>query len=212
MEVNGNNQERAKWRERERLRVREEMLHAAAEVFARSGYAKASMKEIAAQVGISVGMLYNYFRGKEEIFRELIEHYINHLREKADASYSPDDPPVEKILSRIRSAVDFYWENRNLAMMYFSENPLRLEIVVKGWEKQSRSILSELLSEAMERGDLVREDPTIVATLIVGAIHRLAYVMVKEGNENALSTIPDIIHRLVLKPLERPGVTEEENI
>lgn len=210
MEVNGNDQERSTWRERERQRAREEILHAAADVFANSAYAQASMKEIAARAGISVGKLYNHFKGKAEIFRELIEHYITHLREKADASYGPDDPPIEKIRSRIRSAVDFYWENRSLAMMYLNENPMRLEIVVKGWEKQSRSIISELLSEAMERGELVREDPEIVAALIVGAIHRLVYVMVKEGDENDLNTIPDIIDRIVLKPLETPGTTEEE--
>ena len=212
METNGNNAERSTWRERERLRAREEILHAAADTFAHSVYARASMKEIASRAGISVGMLYNYFKGKEEIFRELIEHYIRHLKEKSDAAYNPDDSPVENIRSRIRSAVEFYWENRSLAMMYLNENPMRLEVVVEGWEGQSRSVITKLLSEAMERGDLVREKPELLAALIVGAIHRLIYVIVKEGDENTLNTIPDIIDRIVLKPLEsrRPGATEEE--
>lgn len=209
---NGNNGERSTWRERERERAREEILHAAADTFAHSGYARTSMKEIAGRAGISVGMLYNHFKGKEEIFQELIEHYITHLEEKADRSCNDDDTPIEKILSRLRSGVEFYWENRSLAMMYLNENPLRLEVVVKGWEKQSRSAISELLSEAMERGDLVREDPDVVAALIIGGIHRLLYIMVKEGDENDLKSIPDIIHRIVLKPLEtgRLDRSEEE--
>jgi AcrR family transcriptional regulator len=212
MEPNGNNGERSTWRERERQRAREEILHAAADTFAHSGYARTSMKEIANHAGISVGMLYNHFKGKEEIFRELIEHYITHLREKSDAAYDPDDPPIEKILSRIRSAVEFYWENRSLAMMYLNENPMRLGVVVEGWERQSRNVFSELLSEAMERGDLVHEDPGMIAALIVGAIHRLVYVIVKEGDEQVLYSIPDIIDRIVLKPLgtRLHGTTEEE--
>ena len=110
--------------------------------------------------------------------------------------------------------MEFYWENRSLAMMYLNENPLRLEYVVKGWEEQSRGVISGLLSSAIERGEIVRGDPMILAALILGAIHRLVYVMVKEGKEEDLETIPDIIHRIVLKPLElgeRRSATEEED-
>jgi AcrR family transcriptional regulator len=214
MEVNGTNEDRSTWRERERERARDEILHAAADTFAESGYAKASMKEIAGRAGISVGMLYNYFKGKDDIYRELIEHYFSHLQEKADGACDPGDPPINQILCRIRSAVDFYWENRSLAMMYLNENPLRLDFVVKGWEEQSRGVISGLLSSAIEQGDIVRADPMVLAAMILGAIHRLVYVMVKEGKEEDLITIPDIIHRIILKPLERGGrlsATEEES-
>ncbi len=213
MEVNRANGERSTWRERERERAREAILHAAADTFAESGYVKTSMKEIASHAGISVGMLYNYFKGKEEIYRELIEYYFTHLQEKATAACNPDDPPVDQILCRIRSAVEFYWENRSLAMMYVNENPMRLEYMVKGWEEKNRGVISGLLSSAIERGEIVDEDPVVLAALILGAIHRLVYVLVKEGNEKDLDTIPDIIHRIVLKPLEcggRPSANGEE--
>jgi AcrR family transcriptional regulator len=213
MEVNDINGERSTWRERERGRARDAILHAAADAFAESGYAKTGMKEIAGRAGISVGMLYNHFKGKDEIYRELIEHYFTHLRETGDAACDSDDPPIEHILCRIRSAVEFYWENRSLAMMYINENPLRLEYVVKGWEERSRGVISGLLARAIERGDIVHEDPNVLAALILGAIHRLVYVMVKEGNEEALNTIPDIIERIILKPLGhggRPSAIEEE--
>lgn len=213
MEVNKANGGRSTWRERERERAREVILHAAADTFAESGYVKTSMKGIASHAGISVGMLYNYFKGKEEIYRELIEHYFTHLQERATAACNTDDPPVDQILCRIRSAVEFYWENRSLAMMYLNENPLRLEYIVKGWEERNRSVISGLLSSAIERGEIVDEDPVVLAALILGAIHRLVYVLVKEGNEESLDTIPDIIHRIVLKPLRQGGrrnATEEE--
>lgn len=213
MAENDVNGERSTWRDRERERARDVILHAAADAFAESGYAKTGMKEIAARAGISVGMLYNHFKGKDEIFRELIEHYFTHLQEKANSKCASSDPPLEQVLCRIRCAVEFYWENRSLAMMYINENPLRLEYVVKGWEEQSRSVFSRLLDRAIERGDIVAEDPNVLAALILGAIHRLVYVMIKEGREEALNTIPDLIGRIILEPLRsegRPGATEEE--
>jgi AcrR family transcriptional regulator len=212
MESNNEDRERLTWRDRERQRAREEILHAAADIFALSGYEGTTMKDIANHAGISVGMLYNHFKGKEEIFRELVEHYVTHLHERQDQECNPDDPPIDQLICRIRSAIAFYWENRSLAVMYLNENPVRLELVVKGWEEQSRGVITKLLSRAIERGDIVGEDPKVLAALIVGAIHRLAYVLVMEEDERALNAVPDIIYRIVLRPLEtrRQDVTEEE--
>ena len=86
MEVNGNDQERSTWREREKQRAREEILEAAAHVFAQSGYDRAGMKEIASRAGISVGMLYNHFEGKEYIFRALLERYVTAFTRGATAA------------------------------------------------------------------------------------------------------------------------------
>lgn len=48
------------------------MLEAAAEVFARKGYAGASVDDIAETAGFSTGALYSNFAGKDELFSELL--------------------------------------------------------------------------------------------------------------------------------------------
>jgi TetR/AcrR family fatty acid metabolism transcriptional regulator len=48
-------------------RRREEIMAAAARVFAEKGYAHATIREIADQADIAEGTLYNYFEGKHEI-------------------------------------------------------------------------------------------------------------------------------------------------
>jgi len=212
MEVNKNNEERSTWRERERRRAREEILEAASHIFAQSGYDKASMKEIAGRAGISVGMLYNHFKGKEDIFRALLEGYMNGLHERGNSRCAAIDPPLEQLRCRIRSAIEFYWENRNLVLIYLKMNPLRLEVEAAGWERMTRGVMADLLASAMKRGDLADDDPKALSALIIGAIHRLLYIYVNDENEEAINSVPDIIDRIVLKPLEtgRSGATEEE--
>jgi AcrR family transcriptional regulator len=53
-------------------RTREQLLDAAARVFARKGYAGASVEEIAESAGYSTGALYSNFDGKEQLFLELL--------------------------------------------------------------------------------------------------------------------------------------------
>ncbi len=212
-EVNGVNGERATWRERERERARDEILEAAAHVFAQSGYDGSGMKEIAARAGLSVGMLYNHFKGKEDIFRALLERYVDGMHERGNSNCTGIDHPLEQLRCRIRSAIEFYWENRNFVLIYLKMSPVRFEVEAAGWDRMTQGVVEELLAEAMKRGALDYDDPKALSALIVGSIHRLLHVYVSEETEEGIHSIPDIIDRIVLAPLERerPGRSEEES-
>ena len=210
---NGSNGDRATWRERERERAREEILEAAAHIFAQSGFDGSGMKEIAARAGISVGMLYNHFKGKEDIFRALLERYVDGMHDRGNGACAGIDSPLEQLRCRIRSAIEFYWENRNLVLIYLKMNPVRFELEASGWERITRGAVEDLMTEAMRRGELAEDDPKSLAALIIGATHRLLHIYVSEESEEKIHSIPAIIDRIVLKPLERgrPGRAEEEN-
>ncbi len=58
---------------------RDELLDAAATVFARNGYAKASMQDIADECGVAKGTLYHYHRTKDALLFDLLDRYTQHL-------------------------------------------------------------------------------------------------------------------------------------
>ncbi len=76
---------RAKRREREIQRTREDILGAAARVFADKGYQGATMAEIAAEAGYTAPSLYSYFTGKQEIFAGLAHNVLDHTLKVFDA-------------------------------------------------------------------------------------------------------------------------------
>ena len=96
-------------------------------------------------------------------------------------------------------------------LIYLKMSPLRLELETSGWERMTRDRTAALVTEAIKLGEIIEEDPTAVAALIIGSIHRLLFVYVNEGNEEAIRSIPDLIDRIVLKPLERSGAAGEES-
>lgn len=57
--------------------IHRRILHVAEPMFAQQGYAKTSMREVAARAGIGVGNLYHYFPGKDELFRELLRPVLS---------------------------------------------------------------------------------------------------------------------------------------
>jgi AcrR family transcriptional regulator len=56
--------------------TREQLLDAAATVFARRGYHEASVEEIASEAGFSTGAVYSNFSGKEELFLALADREV----------------------------------------------------------------------------------------------------------------------------------------
>jgi AcrR family transcriptional regulator len=76
-----------------RPRRRDEILVAAAGLFAEDGYRNSSMREVAAASGILAGSLYHHFPSKEAIAIELVEEYHADLtRAVRDAAPAGADP------------------------------------------------------------------------------------------------------------------------
>src|SRR5512134_3197156 len=78
-------------RERAREHTRRDILLAAAEVFARRGYAAATLAELAEAAGFAAPSLYRYFESKEEIFRSLVDLLVREM----DATF---EEPVDRDL------------------------------------------------------------------------------------------------------------------
>lgn len=57
--------------------IRERILKTAERQFAQKGFLKSSMREIAAQSGVGVGNIYNYFPNKDAIFREVVRPLVS---------------------------------------------------------------------------------------------------------------------------------------
>lgn len=50
----------------------EEIMNSALEVFAENGYLSSSISKVAQHAGISKGLIYNYFKSKDELVKEII--------------------------------------------------------------------------------------------------------------------------------------------
>lgn len=63
---------------------REQVLHAAAQLFVTKGFAATSTREIADKVGIRQASLYYHFSGKDEILAELLERSVRPTVDRVD--------------------------------------------------------------------------------------------------------------------------------
>jgi AcrR family transcriptional regulator len=115
--------------------TRSALLAAAREVFTTEGYAQASVTDIVARAGASVGSLYHHFSGKADLFLTLFEELNNDhaertrvaVRQARDAGVSD---PKQLFLVGAREYLDVCVEQRELFRLFVSgDSPPGFDLV-----------------------------------------------------------------------------------
>src|SRR6266508_2810377 len=81
---------------------RRAILAAAAQVFSRAGYAYATLDDVATQMGVSRGVIYYYFRNKEELLTELVATASGEAGDRLEAIIARGDPPDVTLEAALR--------------------------------------------------------------------------------------------------------------
>jgi AcrR family transcriptional regulator len=94
------------------------VVEAAGQLLVETGYARASTNEIARRAGVSVGSLYQYFDGKEDIFRAIVRRHRDRVLPAVTAAFArmaePENDLVETTLDLLRSMAGINAENPRL--------------------------------------------------------------------------------------------------
>jgi len=143
---------RAPRRARGHLRV-DALLAAAAEVFAAKGFDAATMTEIAAQSGSSIGSLYQFFRTKEAVAEALLGTQVDALWVRLDglAERAPALATPELGHALASCLVDFRADHPSFATLV--ERPGPPSPVVAGVRRQVRERVEAILARHAPHAD-----------------------------------------------------------
>jgi len=106
--------------ERLRQRRRRDLLLAAIEVFARRGYQRTEVQEIADAAGVAKGTVYRYFPSKRALFLAAADFSMLELTEAVDRAVSRVNDPV----MRLQQAAE-------AVAAYFQAHPERVELLAQ---------------------------------------------------------------------------------
>lgn len=92
------------------LTTKEKLALAALDLFSRKGYTATSVDEIAGAIGIKGPNIYKYFKGKEDLFNELLNH--------AEQEYRENMGMVKEKVVHIKSAAEL--KEFSMKQVYFT--------------------------------------------------------------------------------------------
>jgi AcrR family transcriptional regulator len=158
---------------------REQILKAALQIFARKGLAAARISDIAAAAGLSYGLVYHYFRDKEEIFVELVRRAVGGGVQVTQAALDAEGPPLERLHALCEEMVEGIRDDPEYLLLVIQATtqeslPEAAREPLAGLSEQTYQNVAALIRECQAAGQLVSGDPRELTELYFAVIQGLA--------------------------------------
>ena len=173
---------------------------AALTLFAQHGFAAVSMRQIAKEVGVQAGALYNYTPDKQSLLFDLMQTHMRELMEARE--HEPQEgSALERLEAFTRFHIRFhsarpeevfiaYMELRNLTPENFA--------VIEGLRRQYEDELEGILRDGQTEGQFNVPD-TKIATLAVIAMLTGVNTWFREGGRLSLDEVEKVYWDMVRK-------------
>jgi AcrR family transcriptional regulator len=189
-----------------------EITAAAFETFIENGYAGTRVEEVAQRAGVSKGLLYLYFKTKEELFKSVVKNFVVPRLHELEATIESSELSAEEFLRgpfvrfacRIsRSPVG------KIVRLLIAEGPKHPDLLQFYWDNVvSRGIaaIDALLEKGIENGEFKRspvtEQPLLfIMPVVFSVILRLLFAKQDIDPDALIDTQID----LLVKQLKGPA-------
>jgi len=162
-----------KWNRRKDARPAE-IIDAALDIFAESGFAAAKLGDVAKRAGVVKGTLYRYFDTKEDLFRAVVQHAVSiNLKNIELVSTGFQGTLRELVPLILNGAAGRMGDSRvpALARLVIGESRTFPDLATIWHDNvvaQMLRLMTGIIAEAQQRGEVRPGDPTLYAFSVLG--------------------------------------------
>jgi len=165
---------------------KQQILVSAREVFAKRGYARTTVDDIALEAGVARGTFYLYFDDKRDAFEELVDGFAGQIGASI-VRIVTDDPKrtvAAQVLENIRAILGVCLAERTMTKILFTDavgvDP-EFEHKLTTFYDSVVQLLTESLKDGQALGVVADGEPRVLAYLTIGALKELLYQAVTLG-------------------------------
>lgn len=161
---------------------RERIYSSAAKIFARDGFEKANMSEIAKSAGVSKGSLYDYFENKEDLYLAVSIHAISESRKNIDSIIDDEKNFFDQLKDIFHQGVKFVIKNREYAQLYANISSCGMEEFAKRLtlkvEKHTADYYKDVLKKGIDDGTLRPDIDIKMSAFIINSLYVILMISV----------------------------------
>jgi len=170
---------------------REQILSNALKLFARNGLAATKISDIALAAEISQGLIYHYYKSKEEIFVELISFAFDRINQACLWLENQPLPPAEKIAFAIRELLRLLEEDENAARYHLliaqatatEAIPVKAKEIIKQKNTLPYESIERIMAAGQNEGTIKQNNARELALVFWTSINGLAIYKAVHGKK-----------------------------
>ena len=181
-------------------KVKHSIIEVARATFAKYGFRKTTMDEIAAEARKGKSSLYYYFKSKEEVFQAVVEQEASILFAKIEAVVNEQTEPKEKlkayVVARMKGFQDFVNYNDALKNDFLSKIDF-IENIREKHDRREQAFIAKVLEEGVQKDQFRQLNIDLTARTIVIALRGLEEPYFLSDEEIDLENhLNDLLHIL----------------
>ncbi|HEX7083441.1 MAG TPA: TetR/AcrR family transcriptional regulator [Gaiellaceae bacterium] len=181
---------------------RRDLLHAAIRVFARKGFHASRVGDIAEEAGVAHGLLYHYFRSKEEVLETIFRATWSNLVQEAERIETTGEPVRQQLHAFASMYLGSWLDDPDLDRVLVREIARSSEVGRR--VEESRGVfdaIARMVERGQRTGELRRDaDAKLVTWMFYGAMEEIltAWVLgaLPDGRDDvarAVDTVVDMV-------------------
>jgi AcrR family transcriptional regulator len=175
------------------------------------GYEAMSLRQLASEVGIQAGSLYNHITTKQELLFDLIKTHMDELLQETDQALKGIERPDDQLKAFIAFHLDYHTLHRKEVFISYSElrslEPGNYGSVVALRRAYERKLI-DILDCGVARGEFAVADTTVTAFGILAMLTGVC-TWFKPSGRLSKEQVTEIYSDMVLKGLMRTPVQSD---
>ena len=177
---------------------RNHILDAAERIFGEKGFHEATLKEVAEQAEFSVGALYAFFEGKDDLFAQVLERQGRALVAVMEEARAGIASPLVQLHRVVDASVDYFKARPDFYRVFQRELggstwAMRASLNEAGYARyrEVMGVEEAIVAAGIDAGELRPGDPEILAALFAGLVQAYLAQWVFGLDETGASTIDE---------------------
>ncbi len=160
-----------------RKRREEQILDAAARLFAQRGFERANTQELADRLGVGKGTIYRYFSSKRDLFLAAVDRGMRRLRAYVDAAMEGIEDPFQRVAAATRAYLEFFHSHAEFVELliqeraHFKDRPVPTYFVYREANiGRWRALLESLIAQGRVRPLNVERITEVISDMLYGTM------------------------------------------
>ncbi len=186
------------------LTTRQNIRQTAEKLFRERGYAAVGMRELAREVGIEAPSIYNHFKSKDDLLREICFDIAIQFFKAFDTAVVTEDKPQKKLKAVIQGHIGIIADNINSSEVFFNEWVFLEEPSLSKFKKfryDYEMKFRDIIDKGMKQGNFKKMNSKLVAFVVFSALNA-TYDLYKSNERLSHDEIAEEISELLLKGLK----------
>lgn len=145
---------------------RQEILKAAAAVFAKRGFQKTLMEDIAGQAGIGKGTIYRYFNSKDDLYFSILDQTVEDLLTCLSQDLKSKASPEQKLRKMMSDMAGLLITNRSLMILLHEIEGSKIKTRHAHFKRNNAkidSLVAGVIADGIREKSFKRGDPRFMA-------------------------------------------------